>query len=54
MAKKSVASFSGDKSSLRNYVKCIRMDRSERSGSYAFQEEMVLTGAVKEFFANKK
>ncbi len=53
MAKKAVASFSGDKASLRNRVKCIRMVRSERSGSYAFVEEMVVTDQVKDFFAKK-
>ncbi|MEZ7884810.1 hypothetical protein SDC9_139810 [bioreactor metagenome] len=53
MAKKAVASFSGDKASLRNTVKCIRMTRSERTGAYAFQEEMVPTEQVKDFFAKK-
>ena len=51
MAKKAVATFSGDKSSLRNVVKCIRMVKSERTGAYAFDEELVPTDQVKEFFA---
>ena len=51
MAKKAVATFSGDKSSLRNVVKCIRMVKSERTGAYAFDEEFVPTDQVKEFFA---
>lgn len=50
MAKKSVAKFSSDKASNRKSVKCIRMVRSERSGSYLFQEEMIPTDEVKEFF----
>ncbi len=51
MAKKAVATFSGDKSSLRNVVKCIRMVKSERTGAYAFEEELVPTDQVKEYFA---
>ncbi len=53
MAKKAVASFSGDKSQLRNQVKCIRMVKSEKSGSYMFNEEMVHVNNVKDFFAKK-
>lgn len=53
MAKKAVATFSGDKSSLRNVVKCIRMTRTGRSGAYAFDEELVQTDKVKDFFAKK-
>lgn len=53
MAKKAVATFSGDKSQLRNVVKCIRMVKSERTGAYAFNEEIVPTAEVKNFFAKK-
>ena len=53
MAKKAVASVSGDKSQLRNYVKCIRMVKSDKTGSYAFNEEMVHVQEVKDFFAKK-
>lgn len=53
MAKKVVATFGGTKGSGKNNVKCIRMVRSERSGSYAFQEEMVPTELVKEYFQKK-
>lgn len=53
MAKKAVASFSGDKSQLRNQVKCIRMVKSERTGAYVFNEEMVHVSNVKDFFAKK-
>jgi len=55
MAKKVVASFSGGgKSSAKNVVKCIRLDRSPRSGAYAFKEEIVPTEQVKDFFAQQK
>ena len=50
MAKKAVATFSGDKSSLKNVVKCIKMIRSERTGAYAFQEELVPTDEVADYF----
>ncbi len=51
MAKKAVATFSGDKSAQRNVVKCIRMDKNGRTGSYSFKEELVPSEKVKEFFA---
>lgn len=53
MAKKSVATFSGDKSTRRTFVKCIRMNKSDRSNSYAFKEELVQADQVKDFFAKK-
>ncbi|MCF0177736.1 MAG: DUF4295 domain-containing protein [Bacteroidales bacterium] len=53
MAKKAVATFSGDKSQNRNIVKCIRMVKSDRSGAYAFKEDLVATDKVKDFFAGK-
>lgn len=53
MAKKAVATFSGDKSEKRNVVKCIRMAKSERTGAYVFEEQFVTTDKVKEFFENK-
>lgn len=53
MAKKAVATFSGDKSQLRNVVKCIKMVKSEKTGAYVFAEEMVPTAAVKDYFAKK-
>lgn len=53
MTKKVVATFSGVKGSGRTKVKCIRMVRSDRTGSYAFQEEMVPVEGVKDFFAKK-
>lgn len=54
MAKKVVATFStGAKGSGKNNVKCIRMVRSERTGSYAFKEEIVPIEIVKDFFDKK-
>ncbi len=53
MAKKAVATFSGDKSAKRTFVKCIRMDKSERSGAYLFKEELVPIDHTKEFFEKK-
>lgn len=53
MAKKSVATFRGDSSSKRTFVKCIRMDKSERTNSYIFKEELVPGEEVKDFFAKK-
>ena len=50
MAKKVVATFGGAKGSSKSKVKCIRMVRSERSGAYAFNEEMVPTETAKEFY----
>ena len=50
MAKKAVATFSGDKSSLKNVVKCIKMVKSERTGAYAFPEELGPTAEVADYF----
>jgi len=50
MAKKAVATFSGDKSANKNFVKCIKMVKSERSGAYMFQEEFVPTEGVADYF----
>ena len=53
MAKKAVATFSGDKASKRTFVKCIRMEKSERTGAYIFKEDFVATDHTKEFFEKK-
>ena len=53
MAKKAVATFS-DKTSAKSVIKCIRLVRSNRSGAYAFKEEIVPTDQVADFFAEKK
>ncbi len=52
MAKKAVAAF-GAKGSGKNFVKCIRMVKSSRSGAYSFQEEMVPIEGEKDFFSKK-
>ncbi len=53
MAKKAVATFGGNRAADNKMVKCIRMDRSPRSGAYVFQEEMVQVDKVKDFFSKK-
>ncbi|MDD6364059.1 MAG: DUF4295 family protein [Bacteroidales bacterium] len=50
MAKKAVATFSA-KAGAKKMVKCIRMDRSAKTGAYCFKEELVEDAKVKEFFA---
>ena len=52
-AKKAVATFSGDKASKRTFVKCIRMEKSDRTGAYIFKEDFVATDKTKEFFEKK-
>ncbi len=52
MAKKAVATFSA-KAGAKSMVKCIRMDRSAKTGAYAFKEELVEANKAKDFF-NKK
>ncbi|HPK30480.1 MAG TPA: DUF4295 domain-containing protein [Bacteroidales bacterium] len=53
MAKKAVATFGGSRQQNKNYVKCIRMVKSERTGAYAFQEELLPTDQAKDFFEKK-
>ncbi|MCF0173049.1 MAG: DUF4295 domain-containing protein [Bacteroidales bacterium] len=53
MAKKAVATFGGDRVGQKSVVKCIRMVKSDRTGSYVFDEELVPTEKVKDFFAQK-
>jgi hypothetical protein len=53
MAKKAVASFKADKSSAKNYTKCIKLVKSEKTGAYAFREEVVHNNDVKDFFSGK-
>lgn len=52
MAKKAVATLK-DKTAGKGSVKCIRMVRSERSGAYSFQEDIIHPDKVKDFFAGK-
>ena len=51
MAKKAVATFRAGVQ--KKMVKCIRMDRSPKTGAYVFTEELVEEDKTKEFFAKK-
>lgn len=48
MAKKAVATFSAK--DQKKMVKCIRMDRSAKTGAYCFSELLVEAENVNEFF----
>ncbi len=52
MAKKAVATFAA-KSGAKSMVKCIRMDKSPKTGAYVFTEQLVEESQVKDYF-NKK
>ena len=52
MAKKAVATFSA-KSGAKSMVKCIRMEKSPKTGAYCFKEELVEAEKVKDYFAKK-
>ena len=52
MAKKAVATFAA-KAGAKSMVKCIRMDKSPKTGAYAFNELLVEDSQVKEFFSKK-
>ena len=52
MAKQAVATFAAGKGG-KKMVKCIRMDKSPKTGAYVFNELLVEESEVKEFF-NKK
>ncbi|MFB0973663.1 MAG: DUF4295 domain-containing protein [Bacteroidales bacterium] len=51
MAKKAVATL--HEGMAKNVVKCIRMDKSPRTGAYIFTERVVPTDKVKDFFDKK-
>ena len=51
MAKKAVATFKAGVQ--KKVVKCIRMDRSPKTGAYVFTEELVDEDKTKEFFSKK-
>ncbi len=48
MAKKVVATLQTGKT--KNFVKCIKMSKSDRSDSYFFEEEIVNIEHIKDFF----
>ena len=50
MAKKVVASL--QKKDSRSFTKCIKMVKSEKSGAYGFQEEIIHNDSIKEFFTD--
>ncbi len=50
MAKKVVASL--QKKEGRVFTKCIKMVKSEKTGSYAFEEGIIHNDNVKNFFAD--
>ncbi len=52
MAKKVVATLKT--STGKSYAKVIRMQKSEKSGAYTFEEDIVDAEKVKEYFAQKK
>lgn len=49
MAKKVVATLQTGVG--RNFTKCIKMVKSEKTGAYIFKEEIVHNDHVKDFFA---
>jgi len=51
MAKKVVASL--QKGAGKNFTKCVKMVKSEKTEAYVFKEVMVLNAEVKDFFSKK-
>ncbi|MBA7553714.1 hypothetical protein ES705_46313 [subsurface metagenome] len=49
MAKKVVASLQTGEG--RVFTKCIKMVKSEKTGAYSFQEEIVHNDHIKDYFA---
>ena len=49
---KAVATFAAGKGG-KKMVKCIRMDKSPKTGAYVFNELLVEESEVKEFFSKK-
>ncbi len=52
MAKKVVATLKTGVG--KQFTKCIKMVRSEKTGAYMFKESIVPNDQVKDFFAEKK
>ncbi len=52
MAKKVVATLKTG--SGKNFTKCIKMVKSDKTGAYAFKTEIVANEEVKNFFADSK
>ena len=51
MAKKAVATFAA-KAGAKSMVKCIRMDKSPKTGAYVFTELLVEAEKTKDFFVS--
>ncbi|MBE5033871.1 DUF4295 domain-containing protein [Gallalistipes aquisgranensis] len=51
MAKKVVATLKTG--SGKNFTKCIKMVKSDKTGAYAFKTEVVPNDQIKEFFEKK-
>lgn len=49
MAKKVVATLKTGEGKL--FTRCIKMVKSEKTGAYAFQEEMIHNDHIKDFFS---
>ena len=52
MAKKAVATFAA-KAGAKSMVKCIRMEKSPKTGAYVFTEQLVEAEKAKDYFASK-
>ena len=52
MAKKVVATLKTDTG--KQFTKCIKMVKSEKTGSYMFKEGVIANDQVKAFFEEKK
>lgn len=53
MAKKVVATLKSSTSSNKTVTKCIKMTKSEGTGSYSFKTEIIPNENVKAFFEGK-
>lgn len=51
MAKKVVASLKTDTG--KGFAKVIRMKKSDKTGSYSFEEDIIASDKVKDFFSQK-
>ncbi|MCQ2131018.1 MAG: DUF4295 domain-containing protein [Bacteroidales bacterium] len=52
MAKKAVATFAA-KAGAKSMVRCIRMEKSPKTGAYVFTEQVIEEAKAKEFFEKK-
>ena len=52
MAKKAVATFAA-KAGAKSMVKCIRMEKSPKTGAYVFTEQLGEAEKAKDFFAKR-